>query len=172
MKTCATSRAGIALGSNLGDRLSHLKAARERVSRLPGVGPPLLASSVYETEPINCEPNAPEFLNAVMEINYAGSAIDLLHELRCIEAALGRPAMHARNSARTLDLDLLYFGEQTMPGPDLELPHPRLRERRFVLEPLAEIRGNLVLPCETESVAALLRRLPGSPPLLRIASEW
>lgn len=172
MKTCTTSRAGIALGSNLGDRLSYLKRARERVNRLPGVGPPLLASSVYQTAPVNCEPNAPEFLNAVIEISYTGEALNLLHELRRIEAALGRPAAHARNTSRTLDLDLLYFGDETISGPDLELPHPRLRERRFVLEPLAEIRADLVLPFQTENVAALLRRLPKSPPLLRVHSEW
>ncbi len=165
-------RAGIALGSNLGDRLGRLKAARQQIITLDLFPPLLLASSVYETEPVDCEPNAQKFLNAVIEISYAGEAPDLLHELRRIEAALGRPAAHARNASRTLDLDLLYFGEETMSGPDLELPHPRLRERRFVLEPLAEIRADLVLPFETENVAALLRRLPASPPLLRVASEW
>ncbi len=146
--------------------------AREQVNRLPGVEAPVLASSVYETEPVNCEPNAPKFLNAVIEIRYAGEAPNLLRELQRIEAALGRPAAHARNASRTLDLDLLYFGEETISGPDLELPHPRVRERRFVLEPLVEIRADLVLPFETENVAGLLRRLPESPPLPRVASEW
>ena len=165
-------RAGIALGSNLGDRLGHLKAARQQITILHSFQPPLLASSAYETEPVNCEPNAPMFLNAVMEIGYTGAAIDLLCELRRIEGSRGRPSFHASNFSRTLDLDLLYFGDEMISGPDLELPHPRLRERRFVLEPLAEIRADLVLPSATENVAALLRRLPESSPLLRVASEW
>ncbi len=168
----STARAGIALGSNLGDRLARLRAARASLSRLPGVERPLLTSAVYETEPVGCEPDAPEFLNAVIEIGYAGSAHKLLRELGKIETAGGRSRAQARNASRTLDLDLLYFGDQTISESDLELPHPRLHERRFVLEPLAEIRPDLVLPRATDNVAELLRRLPESRPLLRVTSEW
>jgi 2-amino-4-hydroxy-6-hydroxymethyldihydropteridine diphosphokinase len=165
-------RAGVALGSNLGDRLANLKAARERIVRLPGVGEPMLASSVYETEPVKCEAGAGKFLNAVIELQYDGDAAAQLRELRQIEATLGRPAEHARNISRTLDLDLLYFGDMTISQPELELPHPRMHERRFVLEPLAEIRPDLVLPGQTQNVAMLLAQLPDRSPLLRVASEW
>ncbi|MEP6956060.1 MAG: 2-amino-4-hydroxy-6-hydroxymethyldihydropteridine diphosphokinase [Chthoniobacterales bacterium] len=103
-------RAGIALGSNLGDRLAQLSAARLQLSALPEVQPPILASPVYETEPVGCEPGAPPFLNAVVEVDYDGDPYTLLAALRQIEAALGRPAVHARNASRTLDLDLLYLG--------------------------------------------------------------
>ncbi|MGI8437003.1 MAG: 2-amino-4-hydroxy-6-hydroxymethyldihydropteridine diphosphokinase [Chthoniobacterales bacterium] len=164
-------RAGIAFGSNLGDRLALLQAARRRLTSLPGVEPSLLSSPVYETEPIDCEPRAPRFLNAVMEIGYDGSAHDLLRELRQIEEELGRPEAHPRNASRTIDLDLLYFGDEAIAEPELQLPHPRLAERRFVLEPLAEIRPDLILPEQSETVAALLEKLPQTP-LVRLASEW
>ena len=165
-------RAGIALGSNLGDRRATLRDARARVENLPGVEPPLLASSLYETEPVDCEPGAQSFLNAVIEIGYDGAAEELLRELRQIEHALGRSAGHARNTSRTLDLDLLYFGDTTIAREDLELPHPRLHQRAFVLEPLAEIRPDLILPNQSKTVASLLEQLPDRSPLLRVASEW
>ena len=165
-------RAGIALGSNLGDRLETLRGARAAIERLPKVEGPMRASSIYETEPVDCEPGAPTFLNAVIEIGYTGAPEELLQELRGIEAALGRPAAHARNTSRTVDLDLLYFGEKTIARLDLVLPHPRMHERRFVLEPLCEIRPDLVLPQQTESVAELLQKLPATPPLVRMASGW
>ncbi len=165
-------RAGIALGSNLGDRVMNLSAARLQIAKLPDTKPPVLASAAYETEPIGCEPGAPKFLNAVMEIGYAGTAADLLKELRSIEIRLGRPAAHARNISRVVDLDLLYFGDQKAAEPALQLPHPRMHERRFVLEPLAEIRPELVLPGQTATVLQLLHALSDREPLVRFASEW
>ncbi len=158
-------RAGIALGSNLGDRLANLIAAREQISALEKTQPPILSSAAYETEPIACEPNAPPFLNAVVEIEYKGEPRELLAALRQIETALGRPAAHARNTSRTLDLDLLYFGELQISEPKLQLPHPRMHERRFVLQPLSDIRRDLV-------PAASLRQLATTQPLVRFASEW
>ena len=166
------SRAGIALGSNLGDRLATLSSARSEICRLPAIQEPVLASAVYETEPVGCEPGAPRFLNAVMEVGYAGDAHALLGELRRIEATLGRPAAHARNTSRTVDLDLLYFADLTLAGDELQLPHPRMHERRFVLEPLRDIRPALVLPSQTKRVAELLAELPATPPLVRVTSEW
>ena len=83
--------------------------------------------------------------------------------------------MRERNAPRTIDLDLLYFGDAMLSIAmlDLQLPHPRMHERRFVLEPLAEIRPDLVLPGQADSiVATLLRDLPDATPLVRIASEW
>ncbi|HMJ05614.1 MAG TPA: 2-amino-4-hydroxy-6-hydroxymethyldihydropteridine diphosphokinase [Chthoniobacterales bacterium] len=165
-------RAGVALGSNLGDRLAQLQSAREQLFSLPGAEPAFLVSAVYETEPVDCEENATNFLNAVVEIGYGGEAETLLSELRQIEATLGRPVRHARNASRTIDLDLLYFGEVTRTSAELQLPHPRLHERRFVLEPLHDIRPDLILPGQHETVTALLQELPETPPLLRVASEW
>lgn len=166
------TRAGIALGSNLGDRLANLRNARAAIERLAKVERPVIASSIYETEPVGCEPGAPTFLNAVIEIGYSGTPDELLKALRDIEAALGRPAAHAKNTSRTLDLDLLYFGDLVMDDATLQLPHPRMHERRFVLKPLNELRPELVLPHQTASVVELLKKLPATPPLVRSASGW
>ncbi len=165
-------RAGIALGSNLGDRQSNLRTAFEQITRLPMIRPPLLVSSVYETEPVGCAPGAPSFLNAVIEIECDREPADLLQRLRRIEESLGRPGKHQRNAPRTLDLDLLYFGACVVETAELTLPHPRMHDRRFVLEPLAEIRPDLVLPGEELDLAALLRQLPARPGLVRVTSEW
>jgi 2-amino-4-hydroxy-6-hydroxymethyldihydropteridine diphosphokinase len=165
-------RAGIALGSNLGDRLRTLRRARAEIERLPNIKRPILASSIYETAPVDCEPGASSFLNAVVEVGYAGDPGDLLKWLREIEAALGRPPAHAKNTSRTLDLDVLYFGAVSIATAELQLPHPRMHERRFVLAPLNEIRPDLVIPGQTETVASLLAQLPPTPPLLRDPSEW
>ena len=139
-------RAGIALGSNLDDRLANLCAARDEIIELPGVEEPFLFSAIYETEPVGCERGASAFLNAVMEIGYEMNAENLLRELAVIENALGRKRSGERNLSRTIDLDLLYLGEIEMSMPEIELPHPRIAGRRFVLEPLSEIRPDLKLP--------------------------
>jgi len=165
-------RAGVALGSNLGDRLANLCAARDRISQRPAAQPPLLSSALYETEPVGCEPGASPFLNAVIEFEYAKDAAELLQGLREIESALGRPSDHVQNTSRTLDLDLLYLGDTTVQSPSLQLPHPRLHERRFVLQPLADIRPDLLLPARAETVTTLLQRLSETPRLVRIAAEW
>jgi len=165
-------KSGVARGSNLGDRLANLRAARNEIGKLNSVSSPLLTSAVYETEPVGCEAGAAKFLNAVIEIEYAGDAPDLLHDLVEIETRLGRPASHARNASRTLDLDLLYFGDMKIETPELQLPHPRIAEREFVLRPLADIRPDLVFPNQTESTRDLLLRLPKGEAVVRIAAEW
>ncbi len=138
-------RTGIALGSNLGDRLANLTAGRAAVLRLPGVTAPVLHSRVYETEPVGTGPDAGPFLNAVMEVDFAGDPLTLLAALRSIESALGRPTRYPRNAPRTLDLDILYAGDLVMTDDTLILPHPRLHLRRFVLAPLNDIRPDLRL---------------------------
>ncbi len=165
-------RAGIALGANLGDRLTSLTTARARLLALPEVVPPLLASALYETEPVDCEVSAESFLNAVVEIGYSGTSQQLLEELRKIEAALGRPSRHERNRSRTIDLDLLYHGERRLDQPRLQLPHPRLHLRGFVLRPMAEIRPDLILPGQSQTVRELAENLPAAPSVVRSALQW
>ncbi len=165
-------RAGIALGANLGDRLGCLTIARGRIFALPEVAPPLLSSAVYETDPVECEPAAEKFLNAVVEIGYGGTTRELLEELKRIEAALGRPPEHAPNHSRTIDLDLLYHGARVLDEPQLQLPHPRMHLRGFVLHPLAEIRPNLVLPGQTRTVGELSQELAHGPSVVRSARQW
>ncbi len=165
-------RAGIALGSNLGDRLEHLRAARKKILHLPEVRAPFLFSAIYESEPVGCEARARNFLNAVMEIAFETSAERLLQELRSIEVSLGRQRDHGRNVSRTIDLDLLYFGDMVRNGAELQLPHPRMHERRFVLAPLADIRPDLILPNQTKPVSILLTQVADKLAVVRSTEQW
>lgn len=164
-------RAGVALGSNLGERIAHLRNARKEISALSGALPPLRCSAIYETEPVDCEIGAAKFFNAVMEFGYSGRPEELRRELAGIERILGRPATHERNVSRPIDLDLLYFGELIMETAELRLPHPRIVDREFVLRPLADIRPDLVLPKQIEAVGVLLSRLPATG-VVRLELEW
>ena len=164
-------RAGVALGSNLGERLAHLRNARKEIAALNCALPPLRCSAIYETEPVNCEKGAAKFFNAALEFGYSGRPEELRRELAAIERILGRPATHERNVSRPIDLDLLYFGELVIETAELRLPHPRIVDREFVLRPLADIRPDLVLPEQTEAVAVLLRRLPTTG-VVRLDIEW
>jgi 2-amino-4-hydroxy-6-hydroxymethyldihydropteridine diphosphokinase len=165
-------RVGVALGSNLGERLANLRNARKDIAALPGALPPLRSSAIYETEPVGCEKGAAKFFNAVIEFGFAGEAPDLLEQLAAIEKLWGRPGAHPKNVSRTIDLDLLYFGEVEIETKDLRLPHPRITEREFVLRPLADIRPDLILPKQTESVGVLLLRFPDTTAVVRLDLEW
>ena len=165
-------RAGVALGSNLGGRAENLRAARDKILQLTQSRAPFLFSAVYETDPVGCEPGAQKFLNAVMEFDYKGEPQELLRELRAIEQSLGRAPNHPRNASRTIDLDLLYFGAQMIQESHLQLPHPRLHKRRFVIAPLADIRPELVLPTQKVPVRKLLDQLADDSAVVRVADEW
>ena len=156
----------------MGDRLVCLTKARDRIFALPGVHPPLLSSSLYETEPVDCEPGAPKFLNAVIEIGHDGTSSELLGELQRIEIALGRSPQHERNRSRRIDLDLLYHDARVLDEPRIQLPHPRISLRGFVLRPLTEIRPNLLLPGQTKTVRELMEELPPGPSVVRAALQW
>jgi 2-amino-4-hydroxy-6-hydroxymethyldihydropteridine diphosphokinase len=166
------TRAGIALGSNLGDRLRNLQRARDQIRALEGVAPPILQAAIYETAPVNCEPGARNFYNAVIEIGFAESADALLEALQAIERALGREGDHARNISRTIDLDLLYFGEERRAGATLQLPHPRIAEREFVLRPLADIVPELRLAGAAATVRELLTRIPAGEDVKCVTRNW
>jgi len=165
-------RSGIALGANLDNRLRSLTTAREHILALQKVTPPFLSSHIYETDPVGCEAGARKFLNAVIEIGYEDSPEQLLSELQKIEAALGRPADHARNHSRPIDLDLLYFGARQIDEAGLRLPHPRLHLRGFVLRPLAEICPNLLLPGQSRTVRQLSTELADASSVVRASQQW
>lgn len=165
-------RAGVALGSNLGERLANLRNARKDIGALRGALPPMRSSAIYETEPVGCEKGAAKFLNAVIEFGYTGNAPDLLRQLATIEKLWGRPGGHPKNVSRTIDLDLLYFGESEIETADLQLPHPRIAEREFVLRPLADLRPDVVLPKQTETVGVLLLRFTDATAVVRLGLEW
>jgi 2-amino-4-hydroxy-6-hydroxymethyldihydropteridine diphosphokinase len=165
-------RTGVALGSNLGDRLANLCAARQQICDLTDIQPPVLSSAIYETDPVDCEPGAPKFLNAVIEFGYNGDPLQLLKELSRIESALGRPRQHARNVYRKIDIDHLYIGDTEVNERELELPHPRMHLRRFVLQPLSEIRPKLILPGHTKTVQELLAQLNDSCNVVPLRNGW
>ena len=162
----------VALGSNIGDRLENLQAARNAILDLPNVKAPIVSSAVYETQPIGCEPGAGKFFNAVVEFGYADDPARLLKQLIEIEEALGRKRGHPENVSRIIDLDLLYCGEERINDERLQLPHPRLHLREFVLRPLADIRPQLVLPGQKKSVRELLAEVEQSGGVVRYTETW
>ena len=164
---------GIALGSNVDDRLHHLQSALISILRnVPGAQL-RAAAPLYETLPVDCPPGTQSFYNTVIEIKADVGPLALLHQMRRIEAELGRPNAHEHHAPRTVDLDLLYADQAVMNEPQLTLPHPRLHQRRFVLQPLAEIRPELLLPGHTQNVAALHAALVSSePPLRLVTRDW
>ena len=165
-------RTGIALGSNIGDRLKNFRDTRKAIVDLAGVTGPILSSAIYETEPVDCEPGAANFLNAVLEFDYEGKPADLLKKLKQIENDLGRPSDHPRNTSRKIDIDLLYFGDAKIDHEKLKVPHPRMHLRRFVLQPLADIRRELVLAGQTKTVGELLALLSDSSKVVRLTTDW
>ena len=129
----------LALGSNLGKRQAALRAALDRLHRLPGTQVTAIAS-FRETQPVDFPPGARKFINSVAQLETSLEVRELFDRTRQIERELGRDRSHLpRNGARTIDLDLLLFGDQIVTSPDLVIPHPRMHLRLFVLEPLAEI---------------------------------
>jgi len=165
-------RTAVALGSNIGGRLENLRAARKAIFHLANVKPPILFSAVYETDPVGCEPGAGKFLNVVVEFEYDGDPARLLEQLIQIEEALGRKRDHPQNVSRIIDVDLLYCGEQRIDDERLQLPHPRLHLREFVLRPLADIWPELVLLGERKTVSDLLADFKDSGAVVRFAKSW
>lgn len=164
---------GIALGSNLGERLQNLAEAKSRLLAIPGVLGLCGVSAVYASDPVDCPPGSPEYLNAVITLDFEGEALDLLDALQAIEVAMGRPAEHGFNTPRTIDLDILFMGDLVIQHPRLCVPHPRLQQRRFVLEPLAQIAPDLVLPETQGSLKNLLLTLDsGERELMMVAEAW
>lgn len=149
--------AAVALGSNLGVRRAHLDYA---VLRLRLLLHDLRVSRYYETAPVDVPGPQPRFLNAAAVGNATGSARQLLDQLLAVEQARGRER-HGQRGPRTLDLDLVLFGDSVIMEEGLVVPHPRFRERRFVLAPLAEIAPDLRDPVTGQKVSQLLTRVGG-----------
>lgn len=126
----------IALGSNLGDRALALRRAIDELGRVVRI---VRVSSFLETEPVDAPPQSPCFLNAVV-IGYTSlDPLSLLDALQMIEVRLGRRRGHVRNAPRTIDLDLIFHSAHRVRTPRLTLPHPRYRQREFVMRPLREV---------------------------------
>ena len=152
-------QAFVGLGSNLGDREANLQGALARLAEMPHTRL-VRESSFIETEPVDSPEGAGLFLNGVAWIETDLPPREVLEELLEIERNLGRDRRgQPRNAPRTLDLDLLLYGEQVINEPDLQVPHPRMSEREFVLWPLMQIASKLVDPRNGEPFADAYERL-------------
>lgn len=164
---------GIALGSNLGDRAANLRRGVELLLQQVPQCRVTEKGGVYETEPVDCAPETQAFLNSVIEIEASCTPSELHGHLAAIEIELGRPPVREKNAPRTLDLDLLYAGDFVSDDPALIVPHPRLHLRRFVLQPLAEIRPDLKLPGHESTISEHLAALQDDPSCVkRAADSW
>lgn len=162
-------RAGIALGSNQGDSLSHLRQAARALRKLSSSPDSVRASHIYRTEPVDCSPGSPFFLNAVVEIEWKKDVLALWEELQKLEVTAGRQRLQQSLYApRSLDLDFLYFDSIVLTSGPVYLPHPRIKNRRFVLAPLADCAPDRVLPNEKLTIQQLLATLPFFPSVEKI----
>jgi 2-amino-4-hydroxy-6-hydroxymethyldihydropteridine diphosphokinase len=163
-----SDKAFIALGSNLGDTRELILLAMERLQELSEQ--PLEKSSLFETAPVDCPPGSPHFVNAVAGLipRESESPESLLRKLHALEKEFGRTPKKVLNEARPLDLDLIAFKNETRATPELTLPHPRAHLRRFVLEPLAEIAPELILPGQGRTVDELLVQLTSAENVRRL----
>ena len=150
------TRAFVGLGSNLGDREATIHRALDELGRAPGLRV-VRVSTLRETDPVGYT-DQPRFLNGAAEVETSLDARGLLDALLGVERALGRERTGPRFGPRTIDLDLLLFGDEIVDEPGLRVPHPRVHERRFALEPLADLDPGLVIPGRG-TVATLLAGL-------------
>jgi len=155
----------LGLGSNIGDRKAHLRKALDELQardlRLRRV------SGIYETEPVGLREQR-WFLNQVAEFETELLPLQLLRRTRRVETRLGRKRLVV-NGPRTIDIDILLYGNAIVKKPELEVPHPRYRERRFVLEPLAELNASLKDPETGRTVAEMLAAVSGQPTIVKKA---
>jgi len=138
------TRAYVGLGANIGDREETLRAAVGALGAEEGIEV-VAVSTLRETEPVGVG-RQPRFLNGAVALDTTLSARELLDRLLAVEQRFGRVRVAGEHGPRTLDLDLLLYGDETIDEPGLTIPHPRLHERRFVLEPLAELAPGLLVP--------------------------
>ncbi|MBC8206752.1 MAG: 2-amino-4-hydroxy-6-hydroxymethyldihydropteridine diphosphokinase [Kiritimatiellaeota bacterium] len=164
---------GFSLGSNMGMRLRQLTQAKTLLlldSQVTFVD----QSSIYETEPVGVkdEYRQMKFLNAVLVVESPYTAEEWLPKIKCVEDVLKRERTDDRNAPRPIDVDILFSGEQIVDSDLLQIPHPRWAERRFVVQPLAEVCPDLVLPGSACSVANILARLPANDDVRLFSEKW
>ena len=159
IRTISSGFSGI--GSNEGDRLATISSAIKQLGRLPGIAVTQMAT-ILESDPAGGPPQGP-YLNTVVELDTALAPRELLAALKRLEQACGRVPSLMRWAPRPLDLDLLLYGDQVMRETDLVIPHERMHERRFVLEPLAQLAPDLLHPVLHRTITELLERVVAGP---------
>jgi len=160
----------LSLGSNMGDRAQNIARAIEALAER-GVRV-MRQSSLYETEPIDARGGW--FLNCAIEAETDLMPLQLMNALLAVERSLGRrraPRAEGMKEARTIDLDILLFGSSIVHAPQLEIPHPRMAERRFVLVPLAEIAGGVQHPVLKKTITELLADTPDKSRIRKFVPE-
>ncbi|MEW6112360.1 MAG: 2-amino-4-hydroxy-6-hydroxymethyldihydropteridine diphosphokinase [Thermodesulfobacteriota bacterium] len=149
----------IGFGSNLGNRERKFAEALRALGEIPATVV-TAHSGLFETEPVDLSDDGPMFLNAAIAVDTKLSAKDLLNHMRQIELKLGKSPLHRSDMSRTIDLDLLLYGSELLSEGEVEVPHPRMHLRAFVLAPLAEIAASAVHPTLNRTVGELVRELP------------
>ena len=153
----------LSLGSNLGDREANL---REAIAHLGELGRVSKVSALYETEPVEVSGRQPWFLNCAASVETELTPLEFLKRLLAIELAMGRKRTELKGP-RTIDMDIIFFGEEVLDTKELSLPHPAMQHRRFVLEPLAEIAPEAWHPVLRRTVRELLDSLPADSGAIR-----
>jgi 2-amino-4-hydroxy-6-hydroxymethyldihydropteridine diphosphokinase len=158
----------VALGSNLGDSQKIILDAMARLQNFSSA--PILKSSLWQTSPVDCPPDSPKFVNAVVGLvpQKGETPESLLKKLRDLEKEFGRVPKKIPNEPRPLDLDLIAFDSESRNTPDLALPHPRAHLRKFVLEPLNEIAPDFILAGQGRTVSQLLAALSSDETLIQL----
>jgi 2-amino-4-hydroxy-6-hydroxymethyldihydropteridine diphosphokinase len=164
---------GLSLGSNLGDRLQNLREAKALIIALKGVSF-AAQSPVYETEPVDVSPEDRDalFLNAALIVNVLICVPEMLAGFKRIEMELGRPAATRPNAPRPIDIDIIYAGDLRINQSGIIVPHPRWSARRFVVQPLSDVRPDTIVPGQNGTVAEILRGLADEHGIKKFTEEW
>lgn len=164
----------LSLGGNLGDRLKNLHSARDSILKECAFDEKITCAPIYKTTPVDCAPGTPDFYNTVLSFSYEHSPVTLLDYCLRLEKKLGRiRPNNLINAPRPIDIDIITFGKKIIQTTTLTVPHPRMLQRRFVLQPLAYILPNFTLPNTQNTVCEHLADLNSSEPhLTLVQTHW